>query len=110
MREMYTAVALRERGLNVKVHPLADANFCADGWLDQNILSIFVINPKYKVADHERAERLQKGRKKAVEELFPSGHFNFAELTMDAADEHGKFHFPTQAAVDEVARRLRAGD
>ncbi|WP_328452005.1 hypothetical protein [Amycolatopsis sp. NBC_00438] len=107
MREMYTAVALREKGLNVKVHPLADANFRADGWLGRNILSVFVINPRFKVADQKRAEQRQKGRKKAVEDLFPGNQFGFAELTMEGAERFGEFHFPSQAAIDEVERSLR---
>lgn len=107
MREMYTAVALRERGLDVKVHPLADANFRADGWLGQKILSIFVVNPRFKVPDQERAKKVQRGRKQSVEELFPDGSFNFAELTMDAADEHGKFHFPSKAEISRVEQSLR---
>lgn len=109
MREMFTAVALRERGLDVKVHPLADANFRADGWLGQNILSVFVINPRYKVADQRRAEQRQKGRKKDVEDLFPGDQFRFTELTMVAAEEYGKFHFPGQDVIDEVEQRLRRG-
>ncbi|MEV7548481.1 hypothetical protein AB0N89_02530 [Amycolatopsis sp. NPDC089917] len=109
MREMYTAVALRERGLDVRVHPLADANFRADAWIGQSILSVFVINPKYKVEDQQHAEKFQKGRKKAVEELFPGNLFDFVELTMESAQEYGKFHFPTEASIGEVEGFLRAG-
>ncbi|UJW29998.1 hypothetical protein L3Q67_32945 [Saccharothrix sp. AJ9571] len=107
MREMYTAVALRERGLDVRVHPLADANFRADGWVGNAILSVFVINPRFKMADQQRAEVVQRGRKKHVEELFPGGQFSFAALTMDSAEEHGEFHFPTPAELDKVERQLR---
>ncbi|WP_326945795.1 hypothetical protein OG439_40725 [Amycolatopsis sp. NBC_01307] len=106
MREMYTAVALRERGVNVKVHPLADANFRTDGWAGQNILSIFVINPKYKVADQQRAERRQQGRKTAVEKLFPNSEFSFVELTMERAEHFGEFHFPSEEAIEEVSGKL----
>lgn len=106
VREMYTAVALRERGLDVKVHPLADANFRADGWVGSTILSVFVVNPEYKVADEARAEKTQRGRKIRVEKLFPGGEFGFAALTMDAAEEYGKFHLPTPAEIDRVAHDL----
>ncbi|MGW4829625.1 hypothetical protein ACWEOG_18730 [Amycolatopsis japonica] len=107
MREMFTAVALRERGLDVRVHPLADANFRADGWIDRKILSVFVVNPKYKVEDQQHAEAFQRGRKVAVEKLFPGSLFEFVELTMEGAHEYGKFHLPAEASLDEVAELLR---
>ncbi|QFU90938.1 hypothetical protein [Amycolatopsis sp. YIM 10] len=107
MRDMYTATALREKGLDVRVHPLADANFRADGWIGNRLLSVFVVNPKYKVADQQKADKVQRGRKKDVEQLFPGSQFEFVTLTMDGASEHGKFHFPNPAAIDEVDQLLR---
>jgi hypothetical protein len=109
MRDMYTAVALRERGLDVRVHPLADANFRADGWVGRNILSVFVINPRYKIADQHRAKRHHAGRKQHVESLFPQRQFDFVALTMDGAHEYGKFHFPSKWAIDKVEQALRPG-
>ncbi|KFZ77012.1 hypothetical protein ED92_38595 [Amycolatopsis sp. MJM2582] len=106
MRDMYTAVALRERGLDVRVHPLADANFRIDGWIGHNILSVFVVNPRYKIADQQRADYHHMGRKRHVEELFPRSEFDFVALTMEGAHEHGKFHFPSKAAIDEVEQLL----
>ncbi|MFD2474733.1 hypothetical protein [Amycolatopsis silviterrae] len=109
MRDMYTAVALRERGLDVRVHPIADANFRIDGWFGNKILSVFVVNPKYKVTDQRRADRHHKGRKRHVEELFPGSEFSFVALTMEGAHEHGKFHFPSKSAIDDVEQLLRCG-
>ncbi|WP_372671306.1 hypothetical protein [Amycolatopsis kentuckyensis] len=107
MREMYTVVALRALEVPVKVHPLADANFRADGWVNQKILSVFVINPKYKLADEERAMERHQGRKTKVDKLFPKSEFSFVELTMERADHFGVFHFPKVDEIKRVSERLK---
>lgn len=107
MRDMYTAVQLRKRGLDARVHPVADALFRADAWVDRSILSIFVINPKYKTADRRRARKVQAERKIKVEEIYPDGEFNFVALTLEAAEEHGKFHFPTEPELDRAEQQIR---
>ncbi|WP_328447460.1 hypothetical protein [Amycolatopsis sp. NBC_00438] len=110
MREMYTVVALRALEVPVKVHPLADANFRTDGWVDEKILSVFVTNPTYKVAEEEeRAMRHHQGRKKKVDKLFPNSEFSFVELTMERADHFGVFHFPKEAEIKRVSELLKGG-
>lgn len=39
LREVHVVAALRERGLDVRVHPLADAVFRVDAWVDRLILN-----------------------------------------------------------------------
>lgn len=109
-REMYTVVKLRERGLDLRVHPLADALFRADAWVNRNIISIYVLNPNFK-GDLERSKKKQAGRKRTVESIYGNAtpRFNFVPITLERAGhaDRGKFYFPTDQALDEAEQTIR---
>ncbi|KAA9154565.1 hypothetical protein FPZ12_031530 [Amycolatopsis acidicola] len=107
MRDMYTAVALRSRGLDVRVHPIADALFRTDAWSGNNILSIYVGNPAFRESSTKNGKEYHKGRKMRVDEILAESSFCFHTLALPAARRHGVFHFPSDADLDKVEQELR---
>lgn len=103
LREIYTIVGLRELGVDIRVHPLADALFRADGWTDSTVLSLRVGNRKFKQGADE-------GRKIPAErwlaDLQPP--VNFEAIELRPATEFGRVHLPSEAQLRETAARLLA--
>jgi hypothetical protein len=68
LRDVHAIVALRERhGLDVRYHPLLDAEWKADALFGLVRIELYVINPEYKQQDEERAA----GRKAQCKMLNP---------------------------------------
>jgi hypothetical protein len=108
MRDVWTVTHLREKGLQIQTHPLADALFRTDAWIGNTIVSLYVKNPFFK--DESGPER-HRGRKRKVEDLFRSADvsFRFESITMEAAKEHGTFHVPTASALQSAEEKIRFG-
>ncbi|WP_410608787.1 hypothetical protein [Amycolatopsis sp. lyj-109] len=51
LREVHTLVYLRGNGLDVRFHPLADALFRIDSWMDDAVFSIWVASENFR---HEK--------------------------------------------------------
>lgn len=103
LREAYTLVQLRQRGIDLRVHPLADALFRVDAWVGRRALSLRVGNKKFR-------QGASAGRKTPAEQLLadvrPPLEFDTIELA--AATEFGAVHVPTALHLDRAAARLRA--
>ncbi|WP_143079125.1 hypothetical protein [Streptomyces monashensis] len=101
LREVYTLVQLRSRGMDLRVHPLADALFRVDAWAGRRALSLRVGNSKFR-------KGLNAGRKTRTEELLsgilPPLHFDSIEL--EAATRFGEVHLPSAAHLDRAAARI----
>ncbi|WP_143740071.1 hypothetical protein [Micrococcus luteus] len=97
LRELYVLVQLRDRGVDLKVHPLADALFRVDAWKAGAVVQLFVKNEKYRQGDH--------GRKPKPAELLGS-QFRYSEIVMDRQHVFGQLHVPSQASLDAAAEAL----
>lgn len=102
LREIVTVVALRESGLNVQVHPLADALFRVDAWVGRTNLSLRVGNKKFRQGESE-------GRKVPPERLLADvlPPMSFEVIELQPATEFGKVHVPSPSELRAVAERLR---
>ncbi|MBF6174435.1 hypothetical protein [Nocardia blacklockiae] len=100
IREIYTVACLRDRGLPMLSHPLADALFRADTWCLNVVVEIFVRNSQFKSGT--------EGRKHPAEYyLADQPQFRFERLEMEHGHEFGRVHLPTDAEVDACADRIR---
>lgn len=103
LREIVTVVSLRSLGVDVRVHPLADALFRADAWAGQKVLSLLVGNKKFR-----QGENL--GRKipaqRLLADLVPPMEFEAIELR--PATEFGRVHVPSWEDLSAAASKLRS--
>lgn len=101
LREMYVVSHLRASGLDIRMHPLADALFKVDFWCERTICSLFVKNAKY----HKGNE----GRKIPPRQLLGNAapNFYFHDMQLDKATEWGKVHLPSAQQLREAAEHLR---
>ncbi|MEW2087103.1 hypothetical protein [Streptomyces sp. NPDC005283] len=101
LREVYTIVELREMGVDLRMHPLADALFRVDGWVGRTALSLRVANKKFREGAHH-------GRKTQTEQLLadvlPPVQFEAIELS--PATKFGRVHLPSRAHLDRAAESL----
>jgi hypothetical protein len=100
LRDVYTVVGLRARGIDVRSHPLADALFRVDAWVGQTVLNIYVVNPLYRSG--------YEGRKKPSQDLLQGAHpeFKFHNIILEAATQFGVVHLPTKEELDGAAQKL----
>jgi hypothetical protein len=105
LRELYSVVALRERGIDLSYHILADALFATDAWIEDLVLSVYVGNPNFK--------RLATGRKRHPTTIFAdaSPPLDHLEICLPAASVFGRVHLPTEDDLDlaaaTISRRLK---
>ncbi|GAA2096358.1 hypothetical protein [Actinomadura alba] len=100
LREVYVVSHWRALGLDVRVHPLADALFRVDAWYQNTVVSLYVGNRRYR----ERGV----GRKISVTEMLGGAQppFRFVEIRLPAASRFGEVLLPSLAEVRSVARRI----
>jgi len=101
VREMYTIAVLRDAGLDVRAHPLADALFRVDAWTDRTVLSLYIRNSAFRDG--------ARGRKPRSVTILAGATppFRHEELRLDTRHEFGCVHLPEAAQVAALARRLR---
>jgi hypothetical protein len=101
VREMYTIAVLRDAGLDVRAHPLADALFRVDAWTARTVLSLYVRNPAFRDG--------ARGRKPRTGHILAGARppFRYEELRLETRHEFGCVHLPEAAQVAALARRLR---
>lgn len=98
MRELVTVVALRQRGLDLAVHPLADALFRVDAWIDQTVVALYIGNAAFRDGT--------TGRKPDPASLLgPS--FRYVSINLPAQHEFGRLHVPSEVALDQAAAQIR---
>ncbi|MGW6928451.1 hypothetical protein ACWGE0_00210 [Lentzea sp. NPDC054927] len=104
LREVYSVIALRSRGVDLRVHPLADALFRTDAWMGDIIISLWVSNELFRSKG--------AGRKKRVQDLLrgASPGFHYLDITLDRATEFGEVHLPSTKAIDEAATTIMASE
>jgi hypothetical protein len=100
LREVYVVSHLRALGLDVRVHPLADALFRVDAWYRNTVVSLYVGNQRY------RDRRV--GRKKPAMEILEGAQppFRFLEIRLPAANRFGEVLLPSLDQVKSMARGI----
>jgi hypothetical protein len=99
-REVYTISVLRAAGLDVRAHPLADALFRVDAWVNRTILSIYVRNPRFRDGP--------SGRKPSSSQILAGAQppFHQVELSLPTRHEFGSVHLPDPGEIQSVAQNL----
>jgi hypothetical protein len=101
LREVYSVVALRARGVDARVHPLADALFRTDAWVDNIIISMWVSNEVYRSKG--------AGRKKRVNDLLNGANpLCYLDIPLDRATEFGRVHLPSDEAITQAVSLIEA--
>ncbi|MER6999857.1 hypothetical protein [Streptomyces sp. NPDC000410] len=105
LREMYTVVQLRYSGIDVRVHPLADALFRVDAWVGRTAISLRVGNKKFR-------QGLGEGRKTPAEELLGAElpPFKFSTIELAPATRFGSVHLPSSQHLNAAVARISAQD
>lgn len=99
LRELTILVELRERGLDLETHPLADALFRVDAWSGRTVVGLYIGNPKYRDGD--------AGRKKKTDVLL-GPTFGYVPINMPTQHRFGALHVPTAEALDKAAAKIRS--
>ncbi|MEV5511046.1 hypothetical protein [Streptomyces orinoci] len=102
IREIYVLSCLREMGLDMRTHPLADALFRVDGWCGSAVLSLYIKNEEFRDGS--------AGRKPQAREILTDGQdlgLSFVELAMEVQRKHGVVHLPSGEQIDDCARRIK---
>jgi hypothetical protein len=99
-REVYTIAVLREGGLDVRAHPLADALFRVDAWIGRTALSLYISNARFRDGARGRKPRTVSILAGAVPP------FRCEELRLSTRHEFGCVHLPAAEQIRAVAARL----
>ncbi len=104
LREIHLLAVLRHMQLNLNFHPLADALFRVDAWLDDLVVSLYVGNARYKSSEG-------KGRKALAQQLLRDAAppLRFVDLQLPTQQVFGRVHLVGPAAVAEAARKIEKG-
>lgn len=102
VREVHLIACLHARGIDVRVHPLADALFRVDAWWDDTVLSLYIGNAFSRNGN--------RGRKDLPEEILAGSPqpLRFETVKLKPADKFGVVHLARQEDIDRVAERLHA--
>ncbi|WP_329464987.1 hypothetical protein [Streptomyces sp. NBC_01431] len=104
LREVYTVVELRFRGVELQVHPLADALFRVDCWTENTAVSLHVENAKYRNGPSQ-GRKIPTGR--LLADLQPP--IDFKDIALKPASVFGSVHLPVSAQLDDTAAALSRG-
>jgi hypothetical protein len=101
LRELHVIAVLREQGIDVRFHPLADALFRVDAWWQRTAISLYVGNPKFKMSG-------AAGRKPLAEEMLggASPPFNFETIELPPAEQYGIAYLISRANIHQIGERL----
>lgn len=98
LRELVTIVELRNRGIELEMHPLADALFRVDCWIDRTAVGLYIASSKYRDG--------AAGRKPQPEHVLGSG-FSHVAINIPAQHDFGVVHLPSAEALDTAASQIK---
>ena len=101
VRELYVLAALRESGVPVQAHPLADALFRTDLFGGDVNVDVYVVNGRYRDAGGGRKHRSEFMLRDAVPP------FRSVVLELETCHDFGVVHLPSDGACSRVAAELR---
>jgi len=102
LREVYTIVALRTAGLDVRYHVLPDALYAVDCWHGETAISLFIGNAKFKGAASGRKGRAEDVLSDATPPL------RFLDVRLPVAHVFGEVHLPPKDEVEKLVALLSA--
>ncbi|MBV1853948.1 hypothetical protein [Catellatospora tritici] len=103
LRELWVVANLRAAGVDVRMHPVADALFRVDAWFERTALIVYVANAKFRdqhAGRKVRAEQLLRGAEPG---------FDIDTVQLRTAAAFGRVHLPSQSDIKQVAERLKRG-
>ncbi|MGZ9829494.1 hypothetical protein ACXYTP_21495 [Tsukamurella ocularis] len=101
LRELVTVVRLREQGLDLRVHPLADALFRADAWIGNTVVSLYIGNVAFRDG--------RAGRKPQPSQLLGDG-FRYVAVNLPTQHTFGRVHVPSDDGIKDAAEQIRAAE
>lgn len=99
LRELVTAVGIREAGLDLKVHPLADALFRTDAWIGSTVVSLYIGNAAFRDG--------AAGRKPRPCDLLGDS-FSYISLNLPTQHTFGRLHVPDDRALASAVKQIQA--
>ncbi|MCH9733108.1 MAG: hypothetical protein K0U78_00895 [Actinomycetia bacterium] len=98
LRELITLASLREVGIDLRIHPLADALFRTDAWTKNCIVSLYIGNSQFRNGN--------RGRKPQPKELLGSS-FRYLSLELPTQHIFGSVHVPDENRLCAAAQEIR---
>ncbi|NUT19442.1 MAG: hypothetical protein HOV77_09660 [Hamadaea sp.] len=104
LRELWTVTNLRSQGLDIRLHPLADALFRVDAWCGNTALVVYVGNDKFRDGP--------TGRKAHAESLLAGASPTFVvqHIRLGQAPLFGSVHLPTPEAIAAAAEQISSSN
>lgn len=99
LRELYLVVRLREHGLDVRMHPLADALYRVDAWWGDVAFAIYIRNGRFRDG--------VEGRKPTTDSI--TG-WAVCPIRLPVPSRFGVVNLPAVEDIDRIARALRSGE
>ena len=102
LKEQFVISLMRDEGVNVKQHPLADALFRVDCWVGDTNIDLYVTNPLY------RAGGGNAGRKIRSADLLRDAAPPFNNIILECKPRHrfGDVHLPDENDVRRACKIL----
>lgn len=100
VRETYVLAVLRESGLAVEVHPLADALFRVDLWVQDVNVSLYIGNTLFRAGESGRKDRPDV----LLSDATPA--FVFREVQLATQHRFGVVHLPQAQQITQTAHEL----
>lgn len=97
LRELIVFGELRKRGLDLRLHPLADALFRVDAWIGSTVVCLYIGNSQFRSGT--------RGRKPRVEQLL-GPDFSFVHIHLPNQRKFGVLYLPTQQELDAAAKEI----
>lgn len=101
LKESHVLSTLRDLGVPVEVHPMADALFRTDFWVGDTNIDLYISNPRYKT-------QFGSGRKSKSKDLLADANppFKFEVLELQTRHEFGTVHLPDKEQIKKLAPKL----
>ena len=102
VREVHVLAYLRHHGIDVRVHPLADALFRADAWTGDTVVSLYVGNEKFRQGT--------QGRKPPAHSVLSDAlpPFDFLSLELPTVRRFGVVHLAAEERLAAAVAKLRS--
>lgn len=97
LRELIVFGELRKRGLDLRLHPLADALFRVDAWIGSTVVCLYIGNSRFRSGT--------QGRKPRVEELL-GPKFSYVHIHLPNQRRYGELYLPTPHELDSAAKEI----
>lgn len=97
LRELIVFGELRARGLDLRLHPLADALFRVDAWIGSTVICLYIGNDRFRSGT--------QGRKPRVEQLL-GPEFSFVHIHLPNQRRFGELYLPTKQELDAAAKEI----